>query len=253
MGWIPGWPTDPVAPKGSLTPVAVTLHRTYGGWGGDYSVGKNQGLFQFLIGQDDGQYVQFMETTSVAYHCNGANFKSFGVELTGTNEDALTAWQVAKLGEVLRYASSEHGIPLVYQDPVSTPPASIHVNDGNFRGVISHVSVMTDDGSSQHTDLVTVADFNAAIQQPGPTPTPTGDDDVTLYKITGSDGNYVLHREAAGILIPLTAQETMKYTPGIQAGWVHEIDWGGDLDAVSFNQKTVHAQEAAVAAFGGGK
>lgn len=169
MGWIPGWPTDPTDPKGSLNPAALTLHRTYGGWPGDYSVGK-QGIFQFLIGKEDGQYVQFMSTTSVAWHCNGSNFRSVGVELTGTNEDRLTDWQVTKLGELLRYMHAEHGIPLSYQDPITTPPASISVNHSNFTGVIAHVSVATDDGSTQHGDYVTVPDYLRALGKPPPTP-----------------------------------------------------------------------------------
>lgn len=165
MPWMPGCPSDPATPKGSLTPIAIVLHRTYGQWAGDYSVGKNQGYFQFLIGQDDGQWVQFMDTNSVAWHANGANFKAFGIELTGTNEDTLTPWQLDRLGAVLHWASTTHGIPLTYTDPSVTQPASIHVNDGNFQGVISHASVQTDDGSAQHSDLITLSDYQLATQE----------------------------------------------------------------------------------------
>lgn len=182
MGWIPDWPTDPVAPKGALAPVAITLHRTHGHWPGDYAAGKT-GLFQFLIGQEDGQRVQFMSTTSVAWHANGANLKSFGVELTGTNEDPLTDWQVANLGEILRYAHDEHGIPLDYVDPITQPPASIHVNNGQFFGVISHISVRPDDDEPQHEDFVTVADFDRAVN-PAP---PKGTLDMVV-KITNPGG-----------------------------------------------------------------
>jgi len=182
MGWIDGWPHDPTPPKGSLSPQAVVLHRTYGGYGGDYSVGK-QGIFQFLIGQQVGQYVQFMSTESVAYHCNGANFRAFGVELTGTNEDALTDWQVEKLGEILHYAAGL-GIPLTYQDPLTTAPASISVNHSGFVGVISHISVMTDDGTAQHTDLTTPADYARAVgNTPAPTP-PVPQEDIDMYIVS---------------------------------------------------------------------
>ncbi len=165
---------------GGLTPVAVVLHRTYGQWPGDYSVIKGNSLCQFLIGQQDGQWVQFMDTNQVAYHCNGANFKAVGIELTGTNDDPLTDWQVARLGEVLRFLQSAHGIPLGYIDPSSTPPASIWVNGGGFSGVISHVSVRTDDGSSQHSDAIWVSDYARAVQSAVPTP-PKKDDDPMLY------------------------------------------------------------------------
>ena len=162
MGWMPGCPADPGVYHGALSPVAVVLHRTYGAWGGDYSVGK-QGIFQFLIGKDDGNWVQFAPTEIVQWHCNGANFKAVGIELEGTNEDPLTAWQAARLGDVLRYCSQTHGIPLNYLAPDAVPYASVWVNGGGFSGVISHCSVATDDGSQQHTDRIEVADWVRAV------------------------------------------------------------------------------------------
>lgn len=182
MGWLDGWPHDPLTPRGGLTPLAVTLHRTYGGsFSGDYGTIKNNGNSysgaggcQFLIGKNDGERVQFGDTTTVLYHCNGSNFKSFGVEITGVNEDDLTDWQVASLHEILAYARDAHGIPLDYCDPYTTAHASVWVNGGGFRGVISHTSVRTDDGSSQHTDLVTPNDFARALgDTPPPMPRPT--------------------------------------------------------------------------------
>ncbi len=165
---------------GGLTPVAITLHRTYGQWPGDYAVIKNNSLCQFLIGQQDGQWVQFMDSNEVAYHCNGSNFRSVGIELTGVNEDVLTDWQAARLGDVLRFLQVAHGIPLAYVDPSATDPASIWVNGGGFSGVISHDSVRTDDGSAQHTDLVTVSDYARAIQGAVPKP-PRKDPDPMPY------------------------------------------------------------------------
>ena len=169
---MPGCPQDPGVYHGPLNPQAIVLHRTYGAWGGDYSVGK-QGIFQFLLGKDEGNWVQFAPTEIVQYHCNGANFRAFGIEIEGTNEDALTDWQLARLGDILRWANTEHGIPLVYQDPAVTPPASIWVNQSNFTGVISHVSVQTDDGSQQHTDEIDLATFNRAVAADSPVPAPT--------------------------------------------------------------------------------
>lgn len=174
MGWMPGCPQDPGVFHGDLKPIAIVLHRTYGAWGGDYSVGK-QGIFHFLLGKDEGNWVQFAPTEVVQYHCNGANFKAVGIEIEGTNDDPLTSWQLARLGDVLDWLHAEHGIPLDYLDPNSVAPASVHVNDGNFRGVISHVSVATDDGSQQHTDEIPVSTFNAAVAAPTPPqPAPPG-------------------------------------------------------------------------------
>jgi len=170
MPWMPACPSDVGVFHGPLDPIAIVTHRTYGAWGGDYSVGK-QGIFHFLIGKNDGNWVQFAPTDVVQYHCNGANFTAVGIEIEGTNEDDLTPWQSARLGDVLQWLHATHGIPLDYLDPNSVAPASVHVNDGNFRGVISHVSVMTDDGSQQHTDEISVAAFNAAVNaQPAPAP-----------------------------------------------------------------------------------
>lgn len=186
MARLASCPQDYATPMGSLSPEAVTLHRTYGYWPGDYAVIRNNSLCQFLIGKDNGNWVQFMDSTAVAYHCNGANFRAVGIELEGTNDDPLTDWQAARLGDVLRFLSAEHGIPLDYLDPNSVPAASVSVNHSGFRGVISHVSVATDDGSSQHSDEVSVADFQRALGTPAPTP-PEEDDDMKgkLFRVDG--------------------------------------------------------------------
>lgn len=180
MTWLDGWDHDELVRRGGMAPLAVTLHRTYGAsYGGDYGTIRNNGNSysgaggcQFLIGQNPGERVQFGDTTTVLYHCNGSNFKSFGVEITGTNPDELTDWQVASLAEVLAVARDVHGIPLDYCDPYLTPHASVWVNGGGFRGVISHTSVATDNGTGQHTDLVTPEDFNRAVARIGGVPAP---------------------------------------------------------------------------------
>lgn len=180
MPRLAGCPQDQGVTYGYLDPIAIVLHRTYGQWPGDYSVIKNNGLCQFLIGKDEGQWVQFADTNQVTYHCNGANFKAVGIELTGVNEDPLTPWQEARLGDVLNFLHVAHGIPLDYTDPNTVAPASVWVNGGLFRGVISHDSVRTDDGSSQHTDEVPILAYIGALFKPGPTPP---EDDVKLSYI----------------------------------------------------------------------
>jgi hypothetical protein len=183
---MPGCPQDNATPMGALNPVAVVLHRTYGQWPGDYNVIKNNSLCHFLIGQQDGQWVQFVDTNAVTYHCNGANFRAVGIELTGTNDDPLTDWQVTKLGDVLRYLNSAHGIPLGYVDAAVTPPASIWVNSGGFSGIISHDSVQTDDGSAQHTDAVSLTDYQRAVATTVIPPSKK-DDDPMLYVFNPHD------------------------------------------------------------------
>lgn len=164
-----------------MTPLAIVLHRTYpprkkveyDSYPGDYGSIKAKELCQFLIGKEEGEYVQFMSTDRVAYHCDGANWKAFGVELSGYNEEPLTEWQIARLHDVLQYGHDHYAIPLTYADPATTEHASIWVNGGNFRGVISHDSVRTDEAikqadgtwkSDQHSDAVTLADFQRAVE-----------------------------------------------------------------------------------------
>lgn len=168
MPWMPDCPTDPVTPFGYMVPIAITLHRTYGFWPGDYLTIKNRGLCQFLIGKDDGHWVEFMDTNGLAYHCDGANWKAVGIELEGVNAEALTDWQLARLGDVLRFLAETHGIPLVYLDPAVTDDKSVWVDGGGFAGVLSHSSVRPDEGAStpQHTDAVTAADFARALAPP---------------------------------------------------------------------------------------
>jgi hypothetical protein len=180
-GWIPGWPVDPIDGYGPLTPVAGTGHRTYGAWAGAYSTIKANGLAQVLIGRDSPRRVQFTSLFTVMYHCNGANFKAFGAEFEGENDDdpELTAWQEDSFAELLAYGDSI-GVPRSYLDPFSEPPASVWVNGGGYHGWLSHYSVKTDDGSAQHTDLLTAHAFTAA-GTPAPIPHVYPEDDDMLF------------------------------------------------------------------------
>lgn len=184
--YVPGIPVEFGDVHGENTKglKAVTLHRTYGSWAGDDAVIDHGGLAQWLIGKDPGNWRQYMGADEIAYHCNGANFVGPGIELEGTNEDVLTDWQVQCLGTIAQWCNANLNIPLTYQDPATTPPASIHVNDGNFYGFISHASVMTDDGSAQHSDLVTMADWQRAVGT-APTPQQKGKRNMTLIQTQG--------------------------------------------------------------------
>lgn len=157
---MPGCPPDPAVWRGPINPIAVVLHRTYGFWPGDYSVIRSQGTAHWLIGKDGGQWVQFMDSSVITWHCNGANRMAVGIELTGVNEDVLTDWQVDRTRDVLNWLTSVHGIMRVFLDPYSAPRASVWVNGGGYRGSIGHYNVATDDGSAQHTDLITIADWS---------------------------------------------------------------------------------------------
>lgn len=190
MGWMPDIPHDQAEPKGTLNPRAIVLHRTYGQWAGDYAVIKRDSLCQFLIGKLDGQWVQFMDTTSVAYHCNGANFMAVGVELTGINDDPLSDWQISQLNEVLTYLHDLHHIPLSYLNPIMTKPASIWVNGGGYQGVIAHLNVKTDNNTAQHTDYVSALDYSRVIADPLPIPPKKAMADNIMWLAFMKDINY---------------------------------------------------------------
>lgn len=132
-------------------------HRTYGGWGGDFSVIKSGGLAHLLIGKEEGQWVQFGPTEALFYHCNGAN-DGYGLELTGVNEDDFTDWQIRCLRYVVPLLNQEIGVPLVYSDG-----SDGWVNGHAFVGFHSHNRILTDDGTSQHTNLWKRSDWDKVV------------------------------------------------------------------------------------------
>lgn len=139
-------------PQGPLKPTAVVLHRTFGSWRGDFSVGKNgrdgQGIgFHFLIGKDEGQWAQFYDTSIEAAHAKGANSWSVGVEFEGTNADPLTDWQLRAGLWVLKAVTSAHNIPLSYTDTGDRR---------RVNGCLPHRLVP----GSDHTDFITRADWD---------------------------------------------------------------------------------------------
>lgn len=163
---VPGCRFDPAAvTHGTIAPFGVVLHRTFGRWGGDYSVGKTNpsGVgFQFLFGKDefgsDGRRraVQFADTTAKCWHAPGANSTTFGIEFEGAREP-LTEFQVRCGAWTLAVACQHHGIPLDYYTGPRRPVA---------RGVTQHASVM----GSDHTDGVSRADWDRmmALLRPAP-------------------------------------------------------------------------------------
>lgn len=170
----------------------VTLHRTTGRWPGDYSVGKNRdhnsGTFQFLIGQDDGQWVQFYPVNTFCSHAAGSNEVGPGIEISGQNGEPLTEWQVHALGIICRWLRDEWGItptfaegdPRVWAD--REPPL----------GFITHNHVdYPPDRSYLHNDYITPDEFARALA--GPTPDPEDDEDVKLlpFLIQAKGGQWV--------------------------------------------------------------
>lgn len=176
---VPGIPFDDgLHPQGVLVPSAIVLHRTYGVLGKDtykgaYSIGKNGrggvGIgFHFLVGKNEGQVVQFYDTSTGAAHAKGANSWSVGIEFDGVNEDPLTDWQVAQAAKIIAAACDAHRIPRTY------------TTSGQRRriaGCLPHSLVP----GSDHGDLVTVDDWNriAARWTGAPTPISPQEDVMT--------------------------------------------------------------------------
>ena len=149
---VPPCPFDQgLHPQGNLLPSAVILHRTYGKWAGDYSVGKNgragQGIgFHFLIGKENGKWVQFYDTKVAAAHALGANTWAIGIEFEGTNADRLTEWQARAGAVILNAVTYAHNIPLTYS--ITGPRRKIY-------GCLPHLLVP----GSTHTDWVSMGDW----------------------------------------------------------------------------------------------
>lgn len=158
----------------TITPIAAVVHDTIGVYtgpdSGDSQYIENHRLAHFVVGEDEGEWEQLLDTEVFAAHANGANRKAFGVEFSRLEAGMpLTDWQKYAWAVIREWAATVHGIPNVYLDPTTVPDASVWVNGGTFRGWISHTSVKTDDGSAQHTDWVPAADF---IPTSKPTPAP---------------------------------------------------------------------------------
>ncbi|NBW13042.1 MAG: N-acetylmuramoyl-L-alanine amidase [Caulobacteraceae bacterium] len=166
--------------RGPINPHAIVLHRTYGAWAGDYSVGKfgrgpndpDKSGFHFLIGKEPGQVVQFYDTGSRANHCAGANFWAIGIEFTGTNDEPLTDWQVQQGDLIVHAINRVHGIPLDFYDGPD------RVSD--WHGVLSHRWVATEP-QYQHHDLVTRSDYERmTAPTPPPLPAPAEGDPLII-------------------------------------------------------------------------
>lgn len=147
-----GVPYDPGPySQGTQHPVSVVCHRTYGKWGGDYAVGKGSRHligFHLLVGKDEGQWVQFYDTTVRCNHAAGGNRDSIGIEVTGRDDEAMTDWQVRALAHIVAELAQGDGIPAVHLDWGSGRVASFH-------GYRDHAQV----AGSTHTDGWTPADW----------------------------------------------------------------------------------------------
>lgn len=152
-----------------LRPGGVTagiLHNTYGQYPGDVSTVSQNGSAHFVIGKNEGEWVQLADTDSITWNVGNwdLNQHSVALEFTGTSEEELTPWQVQAGGHIVAEVSAHYGIPLTYDDGSDGP------NDvAPWSGWYAHRAVKPDSGS-QHSDFLTQSEWASLLG---------GGDDVT--------------------------------------------------------------------------
>lgn len=137
--------------RGAQHPTSVVCHRTYGKWAGDMAVGRGarNGIgFHLLVGREPGQWCQFYDTAERCNHAAGGNTDSIGIEVTGTDAEPMTAWQVQALAQIVAALRDGDGIPVRH-----LPWGSGRV--GSYHGYRDHAQV----SGSTHTDGWTPADW----------------------------------------------------------------------------------------------
>ena len=140
-------------PRGYFEPVACILHRTYGSYGGDYSVGKGTGSpgkgFHFYCPKTKSP-VQFYETNIKCNHARGANAWALGIEFEGINENFLTDNQLYWGSKIIKFISEANKIPL---------DLKLGARFGKAPGFRGHAQV----SGSDHEDYVTRGDWDRML------------------------------------------------------------------------------------------
>ncbi len=180
----PFCPQDLSDGHGPQTPNVGLLHRSYGQYPGDLSVVKSGGLAHWVVGYDT-VWAQTIDTSQVTYNCGNwnVNNRSVAIEFTGINEEPLTPFQQTAGWLIISWARDTHGIPFVYIDDGMGGP----VNYATVPGWYSHAAIVADQGA-QHTDMITVADWNKIVLvglQGGLSVALTDDDVARIAKAVG--------------------------------------------------------------------
>jgi N-acetyl-anhydromuramyl-L-alanine amidase AmpD len=127
------WPVarwEPVAQHGgTLQPIAVCLHHQ-AGLGDPAPVYAFRDVSAHFWLPYEGQPIQHVDTNIQAWHGVAHNAYSIGVETEGCqsppNADRLNAYQIDMFAELMRWANTTHGIPLVLSESVTTPGLNYH-------------------------------------------------------------------------------------------------------------------------------
>lgn len=216
---------------GHIPALACVLHLTYGHVGGDEQVFLYGVGIHFYVWQT-GFIEQFYDTENECWGCNGANREAVQIEFEG--EGPLNDEQIEAGGRLIKMIAERESIPLSYLDPGNTARASVHVNDGNYRGFISHYNVQTDDNSEQHTDAITLDEWKRMIAGADAPADDNEDDEMQRYSTT-DNAKTTYYREARGYLIALSDPDAYRDVV-VNKAKVEPL--GGFLNALAWNAST---------------
>ena len=122
--------------SGTLRPVAVCLHHQ-AGWGNPAPVYASRNVSAHFWIPISGTPVQHVDTGVRAWHGGGTlNDTSIGVETEGCgnppNADPLSENQLNLFAELMAWAHTTHGIPLVLSETATTPGFNYHRCQGGY-------------------------------------------------------------------------------------------------------------------------
>lgn len=186
------------------------MHMTYGlldqdTFNGDVSTVANGGLAHFVIGKNDGEWIQLADTESWTGNVGNwdCNHHSVAIEFSGVNENVLTAWQTKAASEVVRQVHDAHGVAIEYDD--GSDGAN---NVAPWHGWNAHRAIAADSGV-QHYDFIDRGEWDRIVQAIGGTTT------VEVNSMRESD-MFIWHNT--------DAHDPDKNTPGGE--WAMRIDKG---------------------------
>lgn len=125
-------------------------------------IGLN-GYFNFLVSRD-GRVQQFAEADALTWHVGEDNAAGPGIEveyLPGQDDTVFTPQARTSCASLVKWLSSEWGIPLVYHDGLHD------ITPGSFAGFVSHKSIIQ---SEEHQDFWPQADWDQMVGTTPPVP-----------------------------------------------------------------------------------
>lgn len=165
MPWMPGVTQNPGVNAGNHGNLNqnTRLHYTVGT--DSTAIGVN-GYFHFLVPKD-GTPQQFAPSEAICWDACEWNPTGCGIEFERLSDaEPLTDNQISWGGQIIRWLSETHGIPLVFRD---SPDDRLPVGT-LYQGSVTHRS-LHEVQCAEHYDYVTQDDWNRMLgSAPGPAP-----------------------------------------------------------------------------------